>query len=138
MPQLIGQTERALSALMRPVLARTGGTFHQWVALSVTTTHGGSMDRGELIATITDALRIDDAVVEATIAELAAAGFLESSTESVIALNESGRERYAHIRAAVGETSAPLYADIPDDDLATARRVLTTIADRAAAELIRA
>ena len=32
--QVIGQTENALGALMNRVLARTGGTFRQWVALN--------------------------------------------------------------------------------------------------------
>jgi DNA-binding MarR family transcriptional regulator len=138
MPQLIGQTERALGALMRPVLERFGATFHQWVALSVTTTNGGSMNRADLIAYITDALQIDDDTVEATLAELAAAGLLETSTESVVALNEAGRNRYDEMRTAVGANTVPLFADIPDDDLATARRVLTTVAERAANQLVRA
>jgi DNA-binding MarR family transcriptional regulator len=138
MPQLIGQTERALGALMRPVLDRFGATFHQWVALAVTTTNGGTMDRGDLTAYITDALQIDDATVDAAIAELAAAGVLETSTESVVALNEAGRKRYDELRTAVGANTVPLFADIPDADLATARRVLTTVAERAAAQLVRA
>jgi DNA-binding MarR family transcriptional regulator len=138
MPQLIGQTERALGALMRPVLDRLGATFHQWVALAVTTTNGGTIDRGDLTAYITDALQIDDATVDAAIAELAAAGVLETSTESVVALNEAGRKRYDELRTAVGANTVPLFADIPDADLATARRVLTTVAERAAAQLVRA
>jgi NAD(P)-dependent dehydrogenase (short-subunit alcohol dehydrogenase family) len=44
-PQVIGQAERALGALMNRVLATTGGTFHQWVALTLTTAAGGTIDR---------------------------------------------------------------------------------------------
>ena len=135
MPQLIGQTERALGALLRPVLVRNGATFHQWVALSVTTTNGGSMNRGDLIAYITDALQIDDDTVDATIAELAAAGLLDGPTESVVALNDAGRERSDALRTAVSANTVPVFADIPDDDLAAARRVLTTVAERAATQL---
>jgi DNA-binding MarR family transcriptional regulator len=136
MPALIGQTERALGALMRPVLNRNGATFHQWVVLGVTTTNGGSMGRGDLNAYVTDSLQVDLDAVDATIAELAAAGLLETSTESVVALNVAGRKRSDELRAAVSATSAPLFADIPDDDLAAARRVLTTVAERVAERLL--
>jgi DNA-binding MarR family transcriptional regulator len=138
MPQLIGQTERALEALMRPVLDRNGATFHQWVALAATTSNGGTINRGDLTAYITDALQIDDDTVDAALAELAAAGLLETSTESVVALNEAGRKRYDELRTAVGANTVPLFADIADDELAAARRVLTTVAERAAAQLVRA
>jgi hypothetical protein len=43
--------------------------------------------------------------------------------------------RFSQIRAAIGEVTARLYADIPPDDLAAAGRVLTTITTRATAEL---
>ncbi len=36
-PQIIGQAENALRAILSRALARTGGgTYQQWVALSVT------------------------------------------------------------------------------------------------------
>ncbi|MDQ1464698.1 MAG: hypothetical protein QOC73_1639, partial [Actinomycetota bacterium] len=91
-----------------------------------------------LTAYITDALQIDDDTVDAALAELAAAGLLETSTESVVALNEAGRKRYDELRTAVGANTVPLFADIADDELAAARRVLTTVAERAAAQLVRA
>jgi DNA-binding MarR family transcriptional regulator len=131
MPQLIGRTERALVALIGLVLASTGGTFHEWVVLNLIGVSGGPIERSELRARVTDALKVDDATVEAAITELAAAGLLETVSGSVVALSDSGRDRYARIRAAIDETTAPLYAEIPADDLATAQRVLTTLAGRA-------
>ncbi len=35
-PQVIGQTESALGALLGPVLAEAGRSFEQWVVLAVT------------------------------------------------------------------------------------------------------
>jgi DNA-binding MarR family transcriptional regulator len=134
-PRLIGRTERALVALMGPVLASTGGTFHEWVVLNLTAVSGGPIERTQLRARVTDALKVDDATVEAAITELAAAGLLETVAGSVVALSDSGRGRYARIRTAIDETTAPLYADIPADDLATTQRVLTTLAEQASALL---
>jgi DNA-binding MarR family transcriptional regulator len=135
--QFIGRTERALSPLMDRVLAGTGGTFPQWVALNFTAVDGDSIDRGRLMAALTTALQIDEPAAEATIAELGHEGLLETASAAV-ALSDAGRQRYAAIRAAIDGISAPLYAGIPEDDLATTRRVLTTIAERADTQLARA
>jgi DNA-binding MarR family transcriptional regulator len=136
--QLIGRTERALSPLMDRVLAGTGGTFHQWVALNFTAVNGDSIDRGQLIARLANVLQIDDTAAEATIAGMADERLLQTASGSVVALSDAGRERYAGIRAAIDQTTASLFADIPADDLATAQRVLTTVAERADTQLARA
>jgi hypothetical protein len=136
--QFIGRTERTLRALMDLVLADTGGTFHQWVALNFTAAGGDSIDRSELIAQLAGALQIDDTAAEATIAEMADERLLQTASGSDVALSEAGHERYERIRAAIGEITAPLYGDLPPLDLATTRRVLTTISDRADTLLARA
>jgi DNA-binding MarR family transcriptional regulator len=136
--QFIGRTERTLQALMGQVLARTGGTFHQWVALNFTAVSGDSIDRSQLIARLADAVRIDHTAAGATVTEMADARLLQTASGSLVALTDAGRERYARIRAAIDAITAPLFADIPDDDVAATRRVLTTISERADAELARA
>jgi DNA-binding MarR family transcriptional regulator len=136
--QLIGRTERALLPLMDVVLAGTGGTFHQWVALNFTAVNGGSIERSQLIARLADALQIDDTTADGVITELAAERLLQAESPSVVALGDTGRERQASIRSAIDHTTAQLFADIPADDLAATQRVLTTIAERAATQLARA
>jgi DNA-binding MarR family transcriptional regulator len=128
--QFIGRTERALRALMDLVLADTGGTFHQWVALNFTAA-SGDIDRGELVGRLTEALRIDDAIAEATLAELIDQRLLQAGSGWDVALTDAGRERYERIRTAINQITAPLYGDLPPSDVAIARRVLTTISDRA-------
>jgi hypothetical protein len=135
--QSIGRTERTLGALMERVLAETGGTFHQWVALNFTALNGDSIDRSQLVAGLASALQIDGTAAETTIAEMADERLLQTASESVVALSDAGRQRYARVRAAIDQTTAPLFADIPDDDMATTRRVLTTISERADAQLAR-
>src|SRR5258708_3067371 len=82
LPQFIGRTERPLRALMDLVLADTGGTFPQWVALNITAAGGDSIDRSELIAQLAGALQIDDTAAEATIAEMADEQLLQTASGS--------------------------------------------------------
>jgi hypothetical protein len=120
------------------LLADTGGAFHQWVALNFTALTGDSIDSSKLIARPAAALQIHETAAEATIAERADEQLLQIGSESGVALNDAGRERYAHIRTAIDEITAPMYGDLSPGDVAVTRRVLNTIADRADTLLARA
>jgi DNA-binding MarR family transcriptional regulator len=134
LPQSIGRAERTLGALMDEILADTGVTFHQWVALSlVVGDDEDRIDRDELATRLASTVDIDQQTAEAALAGLADEGLLRAET-----LSDAGRERYERIRAAIDETTAPLYADLPVGDLAATRRILTTIAERADMLLARA
>jgi len=130
--QVIGQAESALGALLDPILARIGTTFTQWLVLTVTTAGGGEADRGQLVARISSARKIDGAEVESAIGELRALGMLQGTV--LVSLTVPGQARYGQIRRAIDELSARLF-DFPADDLATAGRVLSIVTARANAEL---
>ena len=130
--QVIGQAESALGALLDPILARTGTSFHQWLVLTVTTAGGGAVDRGQLVARISGARKIDGAEVESAIGELHAVGMLAGT--ALVSLTERGQARYGQIRRAIDELSARLF-DFPAEDLRTAGRVLSIVTQRANAEL---
>jgi DNA-binding MarR family transcriptional regulator len=130
--QVIGQAESALGALLDPILARTGTTFTQWLVLTVTTAGGGGLERGPLVARISDARKIDGAEVESAIGELRASGLLQET--ALVSLTERGQAGYGEIRRAIDEVSARLF-DFPDEDLAIAGRVLSIVTMRANAEL---
>src|SRR5690242_6587865 len=136
--QVIGQTESALGALLEPLLADAGITFQQWLVLTVTAASGGRTDRGQLVARIAGARKIDPAEVESAIAELTAAGLAtaELATAGPLALTDSGRDVYQRIRGAIEELNAELFA-FPPEDLATAGRVLSIVTERANAVLAR-
>lgn len=135
-PQIVGQAENAHLPVLKRILARTGTTKNQWVALTLTTAAGGAVDRDQLAGRLTGALKIDHADAGATITELTTARLLEdvSGEVSGVGLTESGQARYREIRAAVDEVIGRAYRDIPADDLATAARVLTLITARLNAE----
>jgi len=130
--QVIGQAERALGAILDPLLARTGTTFQQWLVLTVTAASGADIDRATLVARIAGARKIDGAEVETAIGELAAAGLARA--DSRVTLTEAGQARYTGIRTALEEITARLF-DFPAEDLATAGRVLAILTARANAEL---
>src|SRR5207248_4314371 len=102
-PQVIGQAESALGAILDPLLARTGTTFNQWLVLTVSAASGAAIDRGQLVARITSARKIDDSAVLAAIAELTAAELVRAlpGEGSRIGLTEAGQARYRSIRTAL-------------------------------------
>ena len=133
--QVIGQAESALGAILGPLLARTGTTFNQWLVLTVTAASGSAVDRGQLVARIASARKIDAHQVETAISELAEAGLVLDQPR--VGLSEVGRARYDEIRAAVDGVTARLFGDFPSEDLATAGRVLAIVTARANTELSR-
>jgi DNA-binding MarR family transcriptional regulator len=152
--QVIGQTESALGALLEPLLADAGITFQQWLVLTVTAASGGRADRGQLVARIAGARKIDGAEVESAIAELTAAELTAAGLTAAgltaagltaaglatatgpLALTDSGQDMYQRIRGAIEELNAELFA-FPPQDLATAGQVLSIVTERANAVLAR-
>lgn len=130
--QVIGQAESALGALMEPLLADSDITFHQWLVLTVTAASGGSADRGQLVARISDARKVSASAIEEAIAELAAAGLV--TAEGPVAFTDAGQGAYRRVRGAVEEITAGLF-DFPAEELAAAGRVLSIVTARANAIL---
>lgn len=131
-PQVIGQAESALGAMLGPVLAEAGRSFEQWVVLAVTA-GGTPVDRAGLVARIVDARKLTAAGVEAAIAELSADGALTAGS-GMVEQTATGQDLHRCIRARINEVTSGLF-DFPADDLATAGRVLAVITERANAFL---
>jgi hypothetical protein len=127
-PQVIGQAESALGALLAPVLEETGRTFNQWLVLTVLTASGGAQDRARLSARIATARKLPAAEVEAAITELTAAGALAAEAAQVT-LTAAGQAMHRAVRTRIDEVTAGIF-DFAADDLATAGRVLATVTDR--------
>lgn len=131
-PQVIGQTESALGALLGPVLAEADTSFEQWVVLAVTA--GGSpVDRAQLVARIVAARKFPAGDVEKAIAGLAADGALTIAAGQV-ELTAAGHDKHGRIRARIHAVTSGLF-DFPAEDLATAGRVLAAVTFRANAFL---
>lgn len=138
---LIGQTEKALNAILDRQLAGTGITEPQWVTLTLTVVGGGAVDRAELIHRVADATRFSRAAVADRIAELTAAGFLRDSNSDSdsgadrVEVTDEGHARWTRVRTAIGPITQGLWGDLPAEDLAAATRVLRVVLDRAHAVL---
>jgi hypothetical protein len=133
--QLIGQTEKTLNAMLARLLAPTGLDEPQWVTLTIAVMAGEPLERDALVSRVAAALKIDDAQARARIDALSAAGLLGEG--SAVRMTDAGRRLHARIRGAVVEITGRMWGDLAPDDLAAAGRVLTTVLERANAELAR-
>lgn len=116
------------------MLARSGTTFNQSVALRAVSDNGGTVERAWLVSRLTGTLKIDESAAHETVAELTDAKLLEPAAGRV-SLTDSGKELFEGVRVGGNAIAARLYAGIPAEDLATADRVLTLVTERANAEL---
>jgi DNA-binding MarR family transcriptional regulator len=132
---VIGQTEKALNAILDRQLAGTGLTEPQWVTLTVAST--GTFGRDQLISRMAGVLKVSEAEAQAHITELAAVRLLHApdGEGSLVKLTDAGQQLQGQIRTAVTQITQRLWGDLPEEDLAATGRVLSTILARANAEL---
>ena len=137
--QLIGQTEKALNAILERLLEGTHLTEPQWVTLTLTVMSGGAVDRDELVRRVAGAVKVSADEAQARIGELAAAQLVDAADEegSQVRVTDAGRELQSRIRTEAGEITERLWGDLPAEDLTTAARVLGTVLNRASEEFER-
>jgi DNA-binding MarR family transcriptional regulator len=135
-PRLIGQTEKAMNALLDRELSGTGVSEPEWVTLVLAVTSTATADRRRFAGEVSGALKVAEADAAARIGQLAARGLLEAPDEgSEVRVTEAGRALHDRVRAAAGEITRRLWGDLPDEELAAAARVLSTVLERAEADL---
>src|SRR6185312_7118710 len=135
-PQVLGETEKALNAILYRELGHAGLTEHQWIVLRLATRAGGSVGREALVARLAGALKVDAAVAAARVDELEAAGLLRAAADAPgsVAVSAAGAQAHDRVRAVVDGITVGLWDDLPADDLATTGRTLATILERANAQ----
>jgi hypothetical protein len=127
-PRLIGETEKTLNALLRRFLDGTGLTEPQWVTLRLAGLLDGGVDGHGLAAAVAERAHLPDAV------ELVDG----LTTQSLLAdgrLTNAGRELTAAIQATISAETAPIWDDLPADDVSAATRVLNEVVTRCRALL---
>lgn len=134
--QLIGQTEKTLNAILDRLLA-DAVSEPQWVALVLIAGSGGSATRGEFTGRVAHALKADQETAAGHIGQLAAKGLVLTAPEdaSAVRLTEAGQRLLRRVQDQVGGVTQRLWGDLPAPDLDVARRVLSTVLERAEAEL---
>jgi len=134
--QLIGQTEKTMNAILDRLLA--GAVSEpQWVTLVLIAGSGGTADHGEFTSRVAHALKIDRQAAAYQIGQLAAKGLVLTAPEagSAVTLTEAGQQLLGRIRKQTGEVTERLWGDLPAADLDVAGRVLSTVLERAEADL---
>ena len=131
-PQLLGETEKALNAILYRELRATGLTEHQWITLRLTVSGGGDVDREQLVGRLAGALKGPGTDAQARVDELVDRSLLASGGEPArVTATEAGIGLHGQIRAGVGEITERLWGDLPSADLDTTGRTLATILQRA-------
>jgi len=127
-PQLIGETEKTLNALLRRFLEGTGLNESQWVTLRLADRLDGSVDATGLVAAVADRAHLSNPAE--LVGELTRRGLLDDGRPT-----SAGREITRAIQTTITTTTAPIWAGLPDDDVAAATRVLNEVVTRARAVL---
>jgi Helix-turn-helix family len=123
-PRLIGETEKTLNALLRRFLDGTGLAEPQWVTLRLADLLDGSVDGTGLAAAVTDRAHLPDAA--ALVDQLTGGGLLQDGQ-----LTPAGRELTAAIQTSIATQTAPIWDNLPDDDVAATTRTLNEVITRA-------
>lgn len=133
-PRLIGQTEKALNAILARELDGTGLSEPGWVLLKLTESAEGRLGREDLIAQAEAGAKFDRRLTEAEIESLLWANLLAAEGSDLV-LTDEARALQARVSSNVDEIIVRLWGDLPDADLATAGRLLATVLGRANEEL---
>src|ERR1700748_875653 len=133
-PALIGQTEKALDAILRRELSGTGVSPTGWVLLKLAEGAGGRLGRQDLVHRATVEAKFEATKAEAEIATLLSLGLLDADADEVV-LTADARELQARVVGTTDEIRGRLWGDVPQPELATAGRVLGKVLIRANAEL---
>jgi hypothetical protein len=127
-PPLIGETEKTLNALLRRSLEGTRLTEPQWVTLRLADLLEGSVNGDGLRAAVADRAHFQNAAD--LVDELSKRGLLDDGR-----LTSAGGELTAAVQATIATETAPIWDNLPADDVAAATRVLNEVVARARAAL---
>jgi hypothetical protein len=127
-PQLIGETEKTLNALLQQLLAGTGLSEAQWVTLRLAGMISGDVDSQRLADEVTDRAHLRDAAD--LVDQLARRDLLNDGH-----LTNEGRALIAGVQARITEKTAPIWRDLPDADVDATTRVLNEVVTRSRALL---
>ncbi|RKN44966.1 MarR family transcriptional regulator [Streptomyces hoynatensis] len=134
--RLIGETEKALNAILRRLLAGSGVGEPQWVTLNVAIAAGGALDEGALAGRLAQVRKVTGEDARARLRELEEHGLLTVLADGgPVVPTAAGLDFRRRVAARVEELTARLWGDRPEAELAAAGALLNTVLARANKEL---
>jgi DNA-binding MarR family transcriptional regulator len=136
-PQLLGQVEKSLGALLGRMLAGSGITEAEWVTLSVLMASDLPLPPDEAAQRAARALKVEAGTAEDHLGALAQAGLLTRPGQvgGGMTVTARGRAFHTSMRHQIAELTTRLWGDLPASDLELTATVLNAVLRRAAAEL---
>ena len=137
-PQILGQAEAAHRALLDRILAGSGTTYPEWVAVALSARSPEPLRRATLRDRIATALKIEANSAAQAITGIDTKGLIETPPErpESARLSAAGRRLHDDIRQAIDAVMTRVYAGLEPADLENAGRLLLTLTNRANDELI--
>lgn len=120
-PQLIGEAEKTIGAILRHVLADTDLTEREWVTLKIAAQNADEADLARLVA---DRAHFTDGTE--LVAGLRARGLLTGD-----AVSDLGFDLVGSLQGRISSAAAPVWDGLAADDVAAAERVLNEVVARA-------
>lgn len=118
-PQLIGQTEKALTAVLRKILSPHSLSEAQWVTLRL----AAQLEPERRLSEVIRDNNLPD--TDALVAGLIQRGFIVGDHPT-----DAGREIIASVSGHIAEMTAPVWATLDSDDVAVTERTLNTVLQR--------
>ena len=132
----IGQAERAMGALLEPLLDEAGLSFPEWTVL-VYLDAGGPLAPDELVRRQLNGRVAPEAAARDAVEGLLSRGLLApvNGEGPPLAPTTAGEAVYGPVRRTVDRITDGLYGDLPPADLTATRRTLAEVVRRANARL---
>ncbi|WP_116947791.1 MarR family winged helix-turn-helix transcriptional regulator [Jiangella endophytica] len=128
----IGAAAKAVHSLLGVVLDAKGVTLAEWVALRTLGTAPDRVSQPSLRDGLVLALDIAPTEAVAVLCALEDRGLLAYDSYEQVGLTPAGRAQHDELHAGVVAVTTQVYQGIDAAELATTRRVLATVAARAA------
>ena len=128
--QAVGQAEAVLTKLLARVLAETGTSRQDYLAMQRLTALGGSASRADYLTDLSNSLDLDLWAAGELADSLSESGLLEQEAGSV-RFGAAGEALRGQIATASGAVTRSLVAPVDPADVATTIRTLSQLTTRA-------